>query len=85
MEKVERPEPTAPREGPPELDLQEVRVLRLQPGDTVALMVPAEKRVSQEEVARMTKLLAGRFPGHKTIVVAGADLIVVRGEEDGTG
>lgn len=58
------------------MDLREVRVLRLQPGDVVVLNF-TDRVTGMERDETLTRL-AGMFPDHRCIVTERAELAVVR-------
>ncbi|HEX3781745.1 MAG TPA: hypothetical protein VHX38_18940 [Pseudonocardiaceae bacterium] len=57
-------------------ELPEVRVLRLQPGDELVLAV--DHALDDSEAEDMNELLHALFPDHRTRVVSGGELTVVR-------
>jgi hypothetical protein len=63
-----------------DLDLQEIRVLRLRPGDTLTLITRTPD-VSRETLAMLKAQMDDRFPGHETVVINNADLAVIRAPE----
>lgn len=59
---------------------QTVEVLRLQPGDVIA--VRCEQPLSRDAIAQIKGQMTDLFPGHKTIVFdAGLSLMVAREDE----
>lgn len=68
---------------PPEIE--EVRVLRLQPGDILVARVAEE--ATPDAIEGIRKRLEAMFPDHKTLVCLGITLEVARQSEqfDGTG
>lgn len=70
---------TGTQNEPPQIDLQEVRVLRLRPGDILVLKAPAD--TTQQMFAELSQRMREEFPEHRTLVIVGVDLDVLRGEE----
>lgn len=84
---IEQQEAEASRDVPPTV-IEEVRVMRLQPGDIVVARVGEGYNPAGVEAARYR--LTQIFPGHQVLVVSGAELSVVRpdpldGERGGNG
>lgn len=66
------------------IEVEEVRVLRLQPGDV--LVAKVSDRITPETVEAVKWNLESAFPGYRVIVVSGIDLEVARPEHiDGSG
>lgn len=64
----ESPKPTAkPKPDHDEIRLRDVERLRLEPGDTLLVTVPAD--MDAEQVARLTKWLSDWFPGNRSLVL----------------
>lgn len=62
------------------LPLEHVRVLRLEPGDTLVLAYPDHLTVEMAE--HLKEKLQREFPGHKAIVLdGGASFDVLRAEQ----
>lgn len=60
-----------------DVELPEVRILRLQEGDVLLLRAP--KRLSDEEAATLVDGIEATFPGHRALVVEdGIELTVAR-------
>ncbi len=59
------------------VDLEHARVVRVQPGDVIALTV-TEGRPSREWVAQQAHHLKEVFPDNRVVVLAHAELSVVR-------
>lgn len=57
-------------------ELEEVRILRLEPGDV--LVLEAKQRVSQAEAEKLRERIESVFPGHKALIIDGATLVVAR-------
>lgn len=66
---------------PPDVEVSEVKVVQLQPGDILVLRVPRE--LSMESTECITEILERHLPaGVKCMVLdAGADVSVVRPDE----
>jgi len=63
------------------VELPEVRILRLQPGDT--LLLTAEHQVTEAELDAIGKNLAERFPGHPVVLLDnGLSLDILRKDGD---
>lgn len=61
----------------PDVELPEVRVLRLQEGDVLLFQAP--QRLSDYEAATMVEQIEATFPGHRALVVEnGVELTVAR-------
>lgn len=66
------------------VELEEVRVLRLQPGDVIVVRI--ERPVTQVAADTLREKLEEAFPGHKGVILDGASMEVIRPEHpDGTG
>jgi len=61
----------------PDVELPEVRILRLQEGDVLLFQAP--HRLSDDEAATMAERIEATFPDHRALVVEnGAELTVAR-------
>jgi hypothetical protein len=61
-------------------EIQEVRVLRVQPGDRLILTSPV--RLTAPDVKRIREQFAGRYPDNEVILFdGGADLHILRKDE----
>lgn len=54
---------------PAPVELPEVRILRLEPGDM--LLVSSPLRLSDADVAFIGDRLKGKFPGHEAVILDG--------------
>ena len=62
-------------------ELPEVRILRLQPGDT--LLISSQLRLDQAEFDAISKTFAERFPGHPVALLdGGLNLDILRKDGD---
>lgn len=59
-------------------NVREVRLLRLLPGDIIVAKV--DENIRPQEAERARERLMRAFPDHEVLVLAGADLEVVRPE-----
>jgi hypothetical protein len=63
-----------------EVEAEEVRILRLQPGD--ALVLRFVREISAERARRIKTLMSDQFPGNKILVLSGEVELTVLREED---
>lgn len=61
--------------------VDEVRILRLRPGDTVVVTLDRDHVLDDHEHAVLTERLQKRFPDHQVLVLSGAKLEVLRAGE----
>lgn len=59
--------------------VDDVRVLRLRPGD--AIVITVKSPLSDDENKRLIRHLQGQFPGTQVMILYGAKLEVLRAEE----
>jgi hypothetical protein len=62
------------------VEAEEVRILRLQPGD--ALVLRFVREISAERARRIKTLMSDQFPGNKILVLSGEVELTVLREED---
>jgi hypothetical protein len=61
----------------PDVELPEVRILRLREGDVLLFQAP--QRLSDNEAATMVEQIEATFPGHRALVVEnGVEVTVAR-------
>lgn len=65
------------------IDLEHVRVLRIQPDDTVVLQL--DRTVSAAEAHHVTARLKEFFPDNQCLVIGGGELTVARPESPALG
>lgn len=67
-----------------DVELPEVRVVRVQPGDVLAIVTP--ERISMQEAHERCMELRAMWPDNEVVVISQADLRVLRQEAgDGDG